>query len=233
MFDIKPRIRDPRRVITTVYFNQQELIQNILVLHNKNLPIHLDITYNKGGMWTGIPGPGIKTDIKPVDNGTMPADSKGLPFKNNTIKSVMFDPPFLADARQARMARRYGVFENINELMSMYSQSIKEIYRVLTFKGLLIFKCQDTAYNHKNIFLNYFIMEKALETGLDLNDVFILVNDNFILQWNLEKQEHARKTHCYFLIFKKPVPRPCRKIVFSGKQGRSGSAVIVAPNFKK
>ena len=193
----------PANIITTTGFNQQEILKNILFLYNKNSPVHLDATYNKGSIWKKIPAPGIKSDLFPLQGNTFPADSRKMPFKNNSLKSVFFDPPFMADARGAKMAERYTFFENYSQLKDMYKASLVEIHRTLKRWGILIFKCQDQSHDHKNEFLHVFIINRARELGFKMKDLFISINENFIKQWNLIKQEHAKKTHCYFLVFQK------------------------------
>jgi hypothetical protein len=201
--DFKPRYRPPPRIITTTSYNQQEILSNIFILYNKGRPPEIDVTFNAGNMYNGIPCPGIKSDINPIVAGCLAADAKALPYKNNSFKSVVFDPPFMIGGERYRMSKRYGTFPNIFQLEDMIEKSIKEIFRVLKTKGILIIKCQDQVEQHKNYFMHLNIIIKAQKIGFKLIDLFILINDNFIGQYNLMMQEHARKTHSFFLVFKK------------------------------
>ena len=47
------------------------------------------------------------------------------------------------------------------------------------------------------------IMQWASEVGFYCKDLFVLGNNNVLLSPNTANQQHARKNHSYFLVFKK------------------------------
>lgn len=83
----------------------------------------------------------------------------------------------------------------------MYGNSLKEFYRILKENGIVIFKCQDVVSGSKQYFTHVWIMYKALEIGFYPLDLFILLAKNRILDGR--EQQHARKFHSYFWVFKK------------------------------
>jgi hypothetical protein len=81
---------------------------------------------------------------------------------------------------------------------------MKEFYRVLNNKGILIFKCQDKVSSGKQYMTHVFIYNEAVKIGYYPKDLFILLAKNRIVaDWQLKNQKHARKFHSYFWVFQK------------------------------
>ncbi len=195
-------------IIKSVYTDQATIIRSIIWLHTKN-PFELDLTYGKGGIWRGSgTAPEKRFDLSPRDPETLQADCTKLDIESNTIRSVMFDPPFLAGGglkASGKMRKRYGSFRYPRDLQAFYKKSIAEIYRILKLNGWFIFKCQDFSTSRKNWFFHCHIFNLAAARGFYPKDLFILqaksrpIAHNF----NPETQQMARKYHCYFWVFKK------------------------------
>jgi DNA modification methylase len=100
----------------------------------------------------------------------------------------------------ARFTKHPG---NMGDLWTFYSESLMEFYRVLRPGGILIFKCQDIVAGGKNYFSHIFIANAAETIGFVLKDLFVLTTNRRLGQWNLKRQVHARKYHCYFMVFKR------------------------------
>ncbi|MBU2039950.1 MAG: cob(I)yrinic acid a,c-diamide adenosyltransferase, partial [Gammaproteobacteria bacterium] len=90
---------------------------------------------------------------------------------------------------------------DFDELKTMYSNSLKEFYRILCLDGIVIFKCQDVVSGGLNLFSHCWIMYEAIKHGFYPKDLFILLAKNRITDGR--KQQHARKFHSYFWVFKK------------------------------
>jgi len=175
--------------------------------------IDCDPTYSIGNFYnkTGISRPKHKFDIVPAE-GVQYGDSRNLPLENNSIACMIFDPPFLATTGASlksnednnKINKRFGVYPSETELHKFYSDSLKEAYRVLMPKGILIFKCQDKVSGGKQYFSHCFIKEQAEATGFYPKDLFILLAKNRIVaDWQLKSQKNARKFHSYFWVFEK------------------------------
>ena len=57
----------------------------------------LDCTYSTGQFYKNLPQPKFRTDKFPQGRYVMQSDSRKLPFNACTMKSIMFDPPFVID----------------------------------------------------------------------------------------------------------------------------------------
>ena len=88
-----------------------------------------------------------------------------------------------------------------NELEQLYTNILKEAYRVLKRGGILIFKCQDYT-DTKTTLTHCYVFNFAIAAGFKVKDLAILNLPNKIYNPNLQ-QRHLRKTHSYFFIFKK------------------------------
>jgi hypothetical protein len=204
------------KIVKSVYESNYEAIKNIMELYNIE-QFDLDCTYSKGSFWKNLPSPKHKTDLFPFDDSVIKADSENLPFESNSIKSVMYDPPFVISGKTFRenkegssvIAKRFLGYTKYEYLMSNYYNTLKELYRICEEDGIVVFKCQDTVSGGKNHFTHTMIMNMAIEIGFYPKDLFILLAkmriNSFGGRWN--KQEHARKYHSYFIVLQKTKPK--------------------------
>jgi len=199
-------------MVKSISFEEQEIIQSILLLHCKT-PIELDPTYSKGNFYKGDIKPPIhKFDLFPQSKGVIQANAEHLPLEEESINTMMFDPPFLATTGGSlsikddsnKINKRFGVYPSEKELHQFYVNALKEFYRILKMGGILIFKCQDKVSSGKQYFSHVFIMNEAVKRGFYPKDMFILLAKNRIVaNWQLKNQKNARKFHSYFLVFEK------------------------------
>ena len=203
-----------KKIIKSISYNQEEIIQDILSLYVDNEQIDVDVTYSKGNFYkgTGIKEPLFKLDTNPRYDDVMCCDCRETPFENSSIKSIMFDPPFLAtkgrslgkEDKSNVIVKRFGNYKNEKELHRFYIDSLKEFWRILKDDGVLIFKCQDKVSSGKQYMSHVFICNEAVKQGFYPVDLFILCAENRIYaDWQIKNQKHARKYHSYFWVFKK------------------------------
>ena len=201
-------------VIKSISFENAEIIKNILDLHIPNHKIDCDVTYSKGNFYknTEIEAPRLKFDILPQTADTIQADCRDLPLGDNSIKCLMFDPPFgIAKGESLKkhtegqniIANRFSSFENPKQLYSFYEESLKEFYRILEPKGVLIFKCQDTVSSGIQYMSHIYIHNMAVDIGFYPKDLFVLNAKNRVISGKHKNQQHARKFHSYFWVFEK------------------------------
>lgn len=203
-------------LVKSVYHSNFEAIKSIMDLYKIDR-FDLDCTYSKGSFWKDLPGPVNKSDLIPVNDSVIGASSEDLPFEDNSMKSIMYDPPFVIAGASYKgnkegssiIAKRFEGYTNYQELKENYYNSLKELYRICDKGGYVVMKCQDTVSGGKQHFSHVMIMNMAYEIGFYPRDLFILVSNvrinSFGTKWT--KQEHARKYHSYFWVFEKVKPR--------------------------
>lgn len=198
------------KYISTISYDEQEIIRDILYLHADNKPIDCDPTYSIGNFYKkGLSQPRYKFDKFPQVPGVIEASSDNLPIDNEVLSVVIFDPPFviggelhegIADGSSIT-AKRFTNFQSWPELKQMYSLSLKEFSRILKPGGIVIFKCQDVIVSAKQHLTHCWTMYEAIEYNFYPLDLFILLAKNRLNDGR--KQQHARKFHSYYWVFKK------------------------------
>lgn len=203
-------------LVKSVYSSNIEAIRNIMDLYDIER-FDLDCTYSTGAFWKNLPAPVHKTDLFPMNDTIIQANSENLPFEDGSMKSIMYDPPFVITGPTYKtnkegssiIAKRFEGYPNFEELKSNYYYTLKELYRVCAKGGFVVMKCQDTVSGGKQHFSHVMIMNMAYHIGFYPKDMFILHNkvrlNSFGAKWS--KQQHARKYHSYFWIFEKIKPR--------------------------
>lgn len=198
-------------MIKSVSENQDEILSNILKLIGKER-FTLDPCYGKGHFYKNIPEPEYKFDKNGVN--APEGDSRSLPFSDNSINSIIFDPPFLATKGPSLekesgnvINKQFSVYPTEKELHEFYYDSLLEFYRTLNKNGWLIIKCQDKVSSGKQYFSHIYIHNMALSLGFYPKDLFVYVKNNRIVANWQRNQQHARKFHSYFWIFQKVKPK--------------------------
>jgi len=191
-------------MIRSVSDSQDELLKNIVSLYCPQ-GIECDPTYGRGVFYKSISKPRLCYDIDPKVEGIQQADCRHLPIEDSSIKSIMFDPPFIAggriDGKDGVMKARYGMYPTVPALWSMYRDSMVEFARVLEYHGILIVKCQDTVAGRMQCLSHVEIVNLGLSVGLFPEDLFILVANHRLIRDGQKMQIHARKYHSYFIVF--------------------------------
>lgn len=191
--------------VRTTYTNEKELLQAIFGLYNDGKTVDLDPCYSKGRFYDGFEKPKLKFDISPQTEDTLQASCNSLPLPNESVNSIMFDPPFVIGSGKSTsgiMRGRFSAFKNVEELIRLYGSSLREFFRILKKDGIVIFKCQDTVTSGKQLLSHVMIINTAVGIGYLVEDLFVLVKNGRIVdpRW---KQRHAWKTHSYYLVLRK------------------------------
>jgi len=212
-----PTSRRPRNtdLIKTISYSQHEIlgwIQNLYGIQR----FDLDMTYSKGRFYrNGIRAPRFKTDIRPLHRDVIPANSRYLPFKANSFQSVIYAPPFFPCGGMGSNIRyKYGAYDSLEALWSSYQASMREAWRVLNPQGVFVFKCQDVLMGRQQFFVHSEVLRYGQEINFYASDLFVKLQRHVPISWNHQRQNNARKFHCYFLVFVKKI-RPVRTITSS------------------
>ena len=192
-------------IIKSISYSQEEILKWILQLYCPD-GFDLDPTYSKGVFYKNVPPPRLKYDLNPQIEGVQQADCTNLPLETRSLKSIVFDLPFVAGigkkGKPGIIRTRFGSYKDIqNELWGMYHKALREFHRILKFDGVLVFKCQDTISSSKQYLSHVEIINVAIKLGFYPKDLFILLAKSRLMSPNMRIQQHARKFHSYFLVF--------------------------------
>ena len=201
---------DKQELVKSVQNNDRDILWSIRKLYLGGDNFDLDPCYSTGKFYGDLERPMMKLDKEPQDDEVIKNDilKNGLPYQDNSIKGIVFDPPFMfgkhGKTDENIMTKRFTMFDSWNDLESMYKKSLSEFYRVLVKGGIIAFKCQDYT-DSKTTLTHCFVYNWAKEVGFEAEDLFIMIfkggrvwNSNLI-------QRHARKYHSYWFVFKKKV----------------------------
>lgn len=196
-----------KTIIKSISFDEGEILQNIMKLYSPE-GFEVDPCYSIGNFYKRfpIPQPKYKFDINPQTEDTVKASAEKLPFEDGIVKSIIFDPPFLAGENQEKknsgiICTRFGQFKYIPILWEWYDECLQEFYRILKDGGVLVIKCQDTVSSSKQYLSHCTIMNFAVSYGFYPKDLFILLAKSRIIGGRHHKQQHSRKFHCYYMVF--------------------------------
>ena len=193
--------------IASIGYDQSDILRSIQELHCPN-GFDVDLTYGNGAFWKNATRPQWCFDIDPQAPEVVEACSTNVPLPDQSVSSVVFDPPFLTYVRAGRegnggmiMARRFAGYWRYDELETHYKNTLAEAKRILKNKGVLVFKCQDIVHNHRLHCTHANVIQWASAYGFRLLDIFILLAKHRLPSPNRAgKQRHARIFHSYFIV---------------------------------
>lgn len=196
-------------MIKTVSSSQTEILGSILTLRGLER-FDVDLTYGNGSFYRGsIPKPEHRFDIDATLADVVCAESSAVPLADASVRSVVYDPPFLTYVRKGRtgngsmiLSRRFAGYWRYDELEADYRATLREAHRILSHRGTLVVKCQDIVHNHRLHATHANVIDWA--TGFRLADLFVLTASHRLPFPNRRgTQRHARIHHSYFLVFEK------------------------------
>jgi len=195
------------QVIKSIQYSDKDILIAVKKLYLNNENFDLDPCYSTGKFYEDLERPMHKLDKNPQSDDVIQNDiMNGLPFPNDTVKSIVFDPPFMfgthGQTKNNVMTKRFTMFDSWEELEQMYKKALEEFFRVLKKDGIVAFKCQDYT-DTKTTLTHCYVHNWALEKGFKIEDLFIMVFKGGRI-WNSNlKQRHSRKYHSYWLVLKK------------------------------
>jgi len=166
----------------SVFDDEGDLLCAILDLHlGGNLP-ECDPMFFKGNFYKEFGDyPKYVFDKNPQETWIQQADATSLPLENNSLNSIILDPPFLfgihGKAKDYYSSRTHTIMKDVHDMENLYKGILKEAYRLLNKKGTLIFKCQDYT-DSKTTMTHCMVYNWAIEQGFYAKDLAILVKPN-------------------------------------------------------
>jgi hypothetical protein len=204
-----------------------EVFPQILALHVEPGATVADVTWGKGVFWQQVPPTAYKLLATDLKTGV---DCRALPYEEASIDAVVLDPPYMeglfrkstshmaGGGSHAAFRENYSNGQATTEegpkwhaaVTDLYFKAGREALRVLRNEGTLIVKCQDEVSANRQWLTHVEIINEFERLGFYCKDIFVIVRTNRPVVARLKKQEHARKNHSYFLVFKKTTKRKYR-----------------------
>jgi DNA modification methylase len=189
-------------VLSAVTGTNAELMEQVAKLWIKPGDRVADVTYGNGTFWKKCQG--IAVSGSDIRTGT---DLAGLPYSDDSVDVLVLDPPYQPQhgqpGRDFGVGRTYAIGESalqtISDVLYLYEDGIAEASRVLARDGRIMVKCQDFTYNHRLHLVHLDIVRLMAKYGLDLADMFVLVNQTRMPQ-RVATQQRARRAHSYLMV---------------------------------
>lgn len=196
-----------------------EIFPRILSLHVKAGARIADVTYGKGVFWRRVDPTKYACLATDLNSGV---DARNLPYPDHSLDAVVFDPPYMEGLYRREIAHlagsgTHGAFRDCYSngratgatklkyhdlVVDMYLSVAVEARRVLKKGGVFIVKCQDEVSANRQKLTHIEIVFGCEALGFYCKDLFVVQRRNRPVVSRLVKQEHARKNHSYFLVFR-------------------------------
>ena len=189
-----------------------ELLERMLDFYPHVAPKKiLDATVNAGRFWVGSTRNVIGMDIDPRHEPDVVGDHTDMPFGNESFDVVVYDPPHIPNQGKDRSKdfnERFGLVlkSSLDEgynFSHLYPPFCKEAYRVLRRNGILFCKIADYVHGHRFQWAHVEFINAAIAIGFTACDCIVKVRKGPITDPRWKKAHHARRHHCYWLVFRK------------------------------
>lgn len=188
------------------------LLERMLRFYPRRSPQRiLDATINAGRFWRGSKRRVIGLDIEARYRPSVVGDNMQMPFRTGKLDVVVYDPPHIPNQgkdRQKDFHERFGLglkssrSQNYN-FTHLYSAFVEEAYRVLRPEGILLCKITDYVHNHRLQWAHIELVNAACKAGFQPCDYIVKVRKGPIVDPKWKTAHHARRQHCYWLVFRK------------------------------
>ena len=189
-----------------------DLLEKMLEFYPNSPPERiLDATANSKRFWRNntraVVGMDIELRYRPEVQGTC----LRIPFKAEVFDVVVYDPPHIPNQGQDKQKDfevRFGLglkssgSTNYN-FSHTFPPFVEEAYRVLRHQGVLFCKIADYVHNHRFQWAHIDLIQAASTAGFYACDCIIKVRKGPIIDTRWKVAHHARKQHCYWLVFRK------------------------------
>ncbi len=204
--------------------NNHEVFPAILDLYVEAGANIADVTFGKGVFWKNVRGEKyrvLRSDIHDTAKMDLIADCCFLPYADQTLDAVVFDPPYMhtpggtAHVNHQNYEEYYKNNIPSFQTSAKYHEAVLELYfaaareaaRILKHKGIYVVKCQDEVCANKQRLTHVELINELEKYHFITEDLFVLVRPGKPGVSRIKRQYHARKNHSYFIVFRKLNPR--------------------------
>ncbi len=189
-----------------------QLLERMLSFYPRGKPDRiLDATVNVGRFWRGSARPVIGLDIERRYRPNVVGDNMQMPFRDESMDVVVYDPPHVPNQGRDRLKdfnTRFGLglkspAATDYNFSHLYLPFVQEAYRVLKPEGVLFCKIADYVHNHRLQWAHVEMIQAGCATGFQPCDCIVKTRKGPIIDPKWKKAHHARRHHCYWLVFRK------------------------------
>jgi hypothetical protein len=189
-----------------------ELLERMLDFYPQQVPKNiLDAKVNAGRFWVGSQRNVTGMDIDPAHKPDVVGDNTDMPFPDESFDVVVYDPPHIPNQGKDKSKdfnKRFGLvlkssIEEGYNFSHMYPPFCKEAHRVLQKNGILFCKIADYVHGHRFQWAHVEFINAAVAVGFTACDCIVKVRKGPITDPRWKKAHHARRHHCYWLVFRK------------------------------
>ena len=189
-----------------------ELLEKMLEFYPKCEPqTLLDATANSRRFWRDSARPVLAMDIEQRYRPDVLGTSLCIPFKSLVFDVVVYDPPHIPNQgrdKQKDFGIRFGLGSKSSSdtnynFSHTFPPFVEEAYRVLKDQGVLFCKITDYIHNHRFQWAHIELIQAATTAGFHACDCIVKVRKGPIIDTRWKVAHHARKHHCYWLVFRK------------------------------
>jgi SAM-dependent methyltransferase len=189
-----------------------ELLERMLDFYPRKRPrLILDATVNAGRFWKGSRRKVVGLDVDPKVKPDVVGDNRNMPFEDGRFDVVVYDPPHVPNQGKDRSKDfndRFGLVlkspaatgYNFNH---MFPPFVAEAFRVLRDEGILFCKIADYVHGHRFQWAHIELINAAVAAGFTACDCIVKVRKGPIVSPKWKNAHHARRHHCYWLVFRK------------------------------
>ena len=150
-------------------------------------------------------------DIDAKHSPAVLGSSAFMPFKGAAFDAIVYDPPHIPNQGKDQHKDfnvRFGLGEkssaqNGYNFSYTFPPFMTEAYRVLAPEGVLFCKITDYVHNHRLQWAHVELINAAAAVGFCPCDCIVKVRKGPIVDPTWKRAHHARKHHCYWLVFRK------------------------------
>ena len=189
-----------------------ELLELMLDFYPRRRPTAiLDATVNGGRFWKGSTRPVTGMDIDPAQEPNVLGDNRHMPFADRSFDVIVYDPPHIPNQGKDKSKdfnTRFGLVlkssqEQGYSFSHLYPPFAKEAHRVLKPEGIMFCKIADYVHGHRFQWAHIAMIEAAAAVGFTACDCIVKVRTGPIIDPRWKTAHHARRQHCYWLVFRK------------------------------